>query len=506
MSLEIEDELKFNENIVGNVDANNTKYKILLICQDSTDILLVNKLLGDLGEFKVYEAGNLKTALKVTSYLSLDLIIVDDRLPTLSGYDIIKRLDKSITLKNVPKVMLLTKDYKVNSYKEASFKNLDFIKKPIDSMIFKTRINSILRNKENKYLSGSIFENMIDAKISEAKEFLKIYKSFLDIDQNLLFVYDKNRNLVVESNRHFANFFGENSLFNRVIKNPRLIQKFLTKMSDPSYLNSHDSETWIELIESASDFNFLITVKNRAKTYTFNIIINKIKLFAKEMYIVKLSNHNRVVLDKKEVTIKYSEAVFNNLRELKSQIDILDESKQKDKMSGYLINLLSELNISVPLLKKSEHKEDIIVNIYFIIAKILKDRLSSMNATLNSEKITKDFEENYQEIYIKISPDALNDAIRGILDNYHEVENLKVDIQLYQLKNNLKIEIITTNRNQSEHSSIINKFFKNDQAQNHTNEQMVPKHVQNALSHMDADIKTYFNNGQNIFLITLPLD
>ncbi len=505
MSLEIEDKLKFNENIVSSVDASSKKYKILLICQDSTDILLVNKLLGDLGAFKVYEAGNLKTALKVTSYLSLDLIIVDDKLPTLSGYDIIKRLDKSITLKNVPKVMLLTKDYKVNSYKEASFKNLDFIKKPIDSMIFKTRIDSILRNKEDKYLSGSIFENMIDAKISEAKEFLKIYKSFLDIDQNLLFVYDKNRNLVVESNRHFANFFGENSLFNRVIKNPRLIQKFLPKMSDPSYLNSHDSKTWVDLIDSASDFNFLITLKNRSKTYTFNIVINKIKLFAKEMYIVKLSNHNRVVLEKKE-SIKYSEAVFTNLRELKSQIDVLNESKQKDKMSEYLSNLLSELNISIPLLKKSEHKEDVVVNIYFIVAKILKDRLGFINATLNSEKITKEFEENYQEINIKISPDALNDAIRGILDNYHEVENLKVDIQLYQLKKNLKIEIITTSKSQNDNSSIIDKFFKNQQAQNHMNDQMVPKHVQNALSHMSADIKTYFNNGQNIFLITLPLD
>ncbi len=501
MSLEIEDELRFNENIV-----NNKKQKILLICQDNTDILLINKLLSDLGEFKIYEAGNLKTALKVASYLSLDMIIVDDKLPTLSGYDIIKRLDKSIALKSVPKVMLLTKDYKTNSYQKATYDNLDFIKKPIDSMIFKTRVNSILKNIEDKYLGGSIFENMIDAKIAESKEFLKIYKSFLDIDQNLLFVYDKKIGKVVESNRHFVNFFGENSIFNRVVKNPRLIQKFLPKMSDPSYLNSHNSKTWIDLIESSSDFNFLITLEVRKKTYTFNIMINKIKLFAKEMFIVKLSNHNRGVIDKKNVNIKYSEALFSNLRELKSEIDIFNESKQKDKMQKLLTNLLDELNISIPLLKKSEHKEDVVVNIYFIIAKLLKDRLSTMNATLNSESITKDFDENYQEIFLTISPDALNDAIKGILDNYHEVDDLKVDVQIYQLKKNLKIEIITTNRVQNENSSIINKFFKNEQAQNHMNEQMVPKHVQNALSHLKADIKTYFNNGQNIFLITLPLD
>ncbi len=504
MPLEIEDELQFNENIIDNI--RGKKQKILLICQDSTDILLINKLLGDLGEFKIYEAGNLKTALKVASYLSLDMIIVDDKLPTLSGYDIIKRLDKSMTLKNVPKVMLLTKNYKMNSYQNATYDNLDFIKKPIDNMIFKTRVNSILKNKEDKYLGGSIFENMIDAKIAEAKEFLKIYKSFLDIDQNLLFVYDKKIGKVVESNRHFANFFGENSLFNRVIKNPRLIQKFLPKMSDPSYLNSHHSKTWVDLIESTSDFNFLITLENRSKTYTFNIIINKIKLFEKEMFIVKLSNQCREILDKKVTNIKYNEAVFSNLRELKFEIDTLNESKQKDKLHKHLTNLLDGLNIPIPLLKKSEHKEDVVVNIYFIIAKLLKDRLSSMNATLNSESITKDFDENYQDIYLAISPDALNDAIKGILDNYHEVDDLKVDIQIYQLKKNLKIEIITTNRVQNENSSIIDKFFRNEKAQNHMNEQMVPKHVQNALSHLKADIKTYFNNGQNIFLITMPVD
>ncbi len=505
MSVEAYEEVQLGENIISYHEEEHKKHKILLISQNSTDIFLVTKLLNDLGNFKVYEAGNLKAAQKVVSYLTLDLIVVDDTLPTLSGYDIIERLNKIQILKSVPKVMLLTEDYIEGNYKNARMENLDFVKKPIDHMIFKTRVNSILKNREDKFMSGSIFENMIDTKINEAKEFLKIYRSFLDIDQNILFVYDKSKNQVVESNKNFVKFFGENSLFNRVLSKTKLLNRFVPKMSDPNYLNSHHPSTWIDLIAHNSDFNFLITLKNRSKEYSFNILTNKIKLFTKEMYIIKLSTHDINLLNTNVQDKSKKHRVESYVKALQTQIQRLDDVQEKESITQNLNYLLREFNIKEPVPQKVDKKEEDEIDINLVVLNILKDRLDYIHATLNGERVTSEFKQSDEDITAKVSALALGDVIRGILDNYHELKDLSVDVNIYKLENNLKIEIITSNSEDSD-DILVDKILKkvlNRDSKDGVITQIVPKHVKNALTILNADIKTYSDNGQNIFLITL---
>jgi DNA-binding response OmpR family regulator len=488
----------------------NKHYTVLLISQNSADIFLVNKLLNELGNFNIHEVNNLKEAQKVLSYLTLDLIIVDDKLPTVSGYEIINRLNRSHVLKDVPKVMLLTNGYNENIYIDVNFDNIDFVKKPIDKMIFKTRIKSILKNQQDKFMSGSIFENMIDTKISEAKEFLKIYKSFLDIDHNLLFVYDKKSNKIVETNKVFNRFFGESRLFNKIIANPRLLRRFVPANSDPSYLNNHHISTWLDLIISAKDFNFLLTVKNRSKEYTFNVLVNKLKLFKKEMYIVKLSNHNIDLIGTKQIKMQ-SQKINSSLIALRDAIEQLEPSEEKDQIEQGIRDILNELQIPTTNFEKqiTQEKSGDDINVYFEIAKILKERINPIKATLNARVIDNDFKLEREHIYAKISSEDLDHMIRGILESYHDMDNLKVDINLFQFKNSLKIEMITSKKDSEDFTHLlvntihkIESYFKDaDQLLIET----APKQVQNALDNMHADIKTYFNGGENIFLITIPL-
>jgi DNA-binding response OmpR family regulator len=506
MSIEAYEVEQFATHVGISSEHINKKYKVLLISQNSTDIFLVNKLLNDLGNFKVYEAGNLNAAMKVVSYLTLDLIIVDDRLPKLSGYEIINRLNRNQLLKYVPKVMLLTKDYKESQFGNANFDNLDFIKKPIDKMIFKTRIHSILKNQQDKFKSGSIFENMIDAKISEAKEFLKIYKSFLDIDQNILFVYDKKSNQIVESNKNFSKFFGENRLFNRIISNPRLMQKFVPTSLDPNYLNAHHISTWLNLMTSTSDFNFLLTLKNRSKEYTFNVLLNKMKLFKKEIYIVKLSNYNIPVATKSEIKFQ-NHKVNSALVSLHNSLNKLDNLDQRDIIREDIKNVLDALKISSSHFEDQSEHDSNDVNVYFIIAKILKEKLhKNIQVTLNSELITDELKYDHQIIYAKVSADALHDVVKGILGSYLDTQEMRVDVKVFELENNLKIEIITTDKKRDNSKSVlVNKLFKKDSIKEEKMMQTTTKQVQNALTILNADIKTYFTNGQNIFLISIPL-
>lgn len=508
MSINAYEKFKFDEHVTINSEHVNKNYKILLISQNSLDIFLVNKLLKDLGNFKVYEVGNIKAALKVVSYMSLDLIIVDDKLPTVSGGDVIARLNRNQLLKDVPKVMLLTEDYQESLYSNANHDNLDFIKKPIDSMIFKTRIHSILKTQQDKFMGGSLFENMIDRKINEAKEFLKIYKSFLDIDQNLLFVYDKKGNQIVESNKNFTKFFGENRLFNRVLSNPRLLKRFVPHFSNPNYLNSHHQATWLDLITAAQDFNFLVTIKNKSKEFSFNVLVNKMKLFNKDMYIVKLSNHILDVPSSKQIKFEDKEINFC-LASLQESLNALDEIEKKADIESDIKTLLDTLKISSSHFERRSKDRSHQINVHFIIATVLKDKIDDIKATLNSVSVDEAFRLDQDILYAKISPDALRDTIRGILDIYHDTKNIKVDVKYYQLQHNLKIEIITTSEDQ-EHSSkaLINKIFKKENDEEmalETSQQVAPKHLQKSLALMNADIKTYFNSGQNIFLLTIPL-
>ncbi|MCH9813196.1 MAG: response regulator [Epsilonproteobacteria bacterium] len=506
MSIDAYEKIKFDDNLSIHREHESKKYKILLISQNSLDIFLVNKLLHELGDFKVYEAGNLKAALKVVSYLSLDLIIVDDTLPTISGYEVINRLNRNHILKDVPKVMLLTEDYKERQYESLSDDNLDFVKKPIDNMIFKTRIHSILKNQHSKFLSGSVFENMIDTKISEAKEFLKIYQSFLDIDENLLFVYDKQKNQIVESNKNFIKFFGQHSLFNRVINNRRLLKRFIPVIKDPNYLNNHHSSTWIDLVTGAQDFNFLITINNRAKKYSFNVTVEKINLFNKEIYIIKLSNHY-IHIPASRFSKHQLEKINVDLHTLQNAIDKLETTPHKQEIASGIQRLLETFEVPLESLEMNIQEQQDSINIYFLIAQLLKKRASSLKITLNDQAIDHNFNSDASLFYTKVSADALNDTVKGILESYLDDGQIRLDVKLYRLESNIKIEMIATAFNSAkEDSKLVTKLFnkKENEEKQDMMQQMIPKKVQNALVSMNADIKTYFDNGQNIFLISIP--
>ena len=504
MSIDTYEKVNFDNQVAINSEHINKNYKVLLISQNSLDIMLVNKLLKKLGMFKIYEAGNIKAALKVVSYMNLDLIIVDDKLPNDSGSKVINRLNRNQMLRDVPKVMLLTEDYIESNYSDENYDNLDFIKKPIDSMIFKTRIHSILKNRKDHFMGGSLFENMIDSRINEAKEFLKIYKSFLDMDQNLLFVYDKRTNQIVESNKNFIKFFGENRLFNRVLSNPRLLKRFVSDMNDPNYLNSHHFATWLDLITTAQDFNFLVTLKNRSKEYSFNVVVNKMKLFGKDMYIVKLSNHILDISNHKQIKFQ-SKNIDSTLLSLQKSINNINSTDKKIKIEHNIKVLLDELQISSQYFERiSKHRSDE-VNVYFVIASILKDRLNTTESTLNLLPLDKDFKLDQEILYAKVSSNDINDVVRGILASCND---LKIDVKLFELQHSLKLEIITTDENQkNSEKAFVNRLFNKDNEKEFDSnlaDNIAPKYVKNALTNMNAHLKTYFSHGQNIFLVTIP--
>jgi hypothetical protein len=283
-----------------------------------------------------------------------------------------------------------------------------------------------------------------------------------------------------------------------------LIEKFVPISTDSNYLNNHHPSIWLDLINSAQDFNFLITLKNKSKEYTFSVLVNKMKFFDKEMYIVKLSNHNLHLANSSKIKSQ-NKHMAPYLSRLQNSLNLLNDSEQKAKIEHDIKMLLDELKVnSSQFTRISTYRTDE-VNLYFIISSILKNRLGNARYFLNLKRVDVDFKLDQEFIYAKISADALNSVVKGILDSSYE-SNMQVDVKIYQLQENIKVEIITTtNEDKQSNNALVGKLFKKNIDSLNTKDQGVPKHVKKAVSDMNADLKTYFNNQQSIFLLTIPV-
>jgi phosphopantetheine adenylyltransferase len=228
------------------------------------------------------------------------------------------------------------------------------------------------------------------------------------------------------------------------------------------------------------------------------------KLFNKEMYIVKLSNHNLHIANSNQVKFQ-DKQIMPYLNRLQNSLNLLNDGEQKAKIEHDIKIVLDELKVnSSQFTRISSHRTDE-VNLYFVIASILKDRLGDTRYFLNLNKVDENLKLDHEFIYAKVSADALTSAVKGILDSSYE-RDMQVDVKIYKLQENMKVEIITTSKNhQKDSSTLVKKLFKKDANSSDSEENAVPKHVKKAVADMHADLKTYTNNEQNIFLLTIPL-
>ncbi len=489
---------------------------ILVITQNHDDLVLIKKLLESSGNCKVYEAGNLKSAFKITSHLEIDLIIVDEKLPSAEGFEIIDKLNKRELLKEVPKILLINSTFKKERYDSYRDINLDFMRKPIDTVMLRARVNTLFKNMHKKP-HESIFEEMMVAKIEEAKAFLGIYKSFLDVDENILFIYDKKRNKIIEANKVFMRFFEDVELVNRILASKHLIRRFVPRMEDANYLNHYDFAAWDQIAGVTQDFHFALKILKDNTPYSFSVLLKKTGIKGQEMYVVKLLNNHhylpetKTVLDQFEACRKEANEALHLLKE-ELDLDEKERSYRKIYMNLQKISTLINTNHHEDMLDIDlEDKRE--VNAYFIIASLLKNYAAYKTLYLNGIKVDKSLEENHEEIYVAIDPNALQDAIKGIIDSYFtapvQYDQRRIRVDLYKGGSELKVEVRASERKEriyKKESSVIDKLLKkekltfNDGARN----DILPKNVQQAVDILGADVQHFSANGETIFLITIP--
>ena len=489
-------------------------HKILIITQNNLDLELMKKSLETMGSCKVYEAGNLKSTFKITSHLDIDLIIVDEKLPSAEGFEIIDTLNRRKLLKEVPKILLINSSFKKERYDSYRDINLDFLRKPIDTVMLKARVNTLFKNM-HRQRHHSLFEEMMADKIEEAKAFLGIYKSFLDVDENILFIYDKKTNKIIEGNNVFLRFFEDIEGINRLLGTKHLFKKYVPFMEDANYLNHYSFDEWDKIAGVTDDFHFALKVIKDGTPYTFTVLMKRVAIKEHDLYVVKFLNNQHYLpsSDTHRLDDVSRKKINEELALIKEEVDLPDMDRSYRKI--YLaLRKISEL-------VNPDEKEDLLnidevprhlVNAYFILVVLLKNYASYKTLFINGKKVNKMLEENEEEIYVRIDPNALHDTIKGIIDSYFtapvQYDKRRIKVDIYLSGDILKVEIKASERNEKpKERSVFDKLLKKEELTfspvNDTD--ILPKNVQQAIAVLKADVRHFSLEGETIFQVLIPI-
>ena len=338
------------------IDTSNIKIEklknILVVCKSETDRILIKSIFKKSKNYKFFEANDLKTALKNALNNQIDLILIDDILQDNDGYEVVDRLNHYEGLKKVPKMIFMTKDYKSKNIDNKNYIECNFVKKPYDNNLLKSRIEKILNTQSLSQIPNSPFEHIIDKKLSDLKELSKVYKKFLDIDENILFLYDKDKNCAIDANKVFYNFFGSLNNFNRVLSSDKLIRKFIPKEQEEIYLNFYSYKDWHELLTLDTDFSFTVRILKEQKVYSFNIFLKNVNLFDKDIYLVKLSNIYSYISKNNRLNIPKIDSKIKNLKDDLFFIKKSLNKKNKSELDKLLGKVLSEFDDLKTLIQK----------------------------------------------------------------------------------------------------------------------------------------------------------
>ncbi len=491
------------------------KNNILIITQKHLDLDLMKKTLQSVKGCKIYEAGNLKTAFNITNHRDIDLIIVDEELPTAEGFEVIDKLNGRSFLKEIPKILLITGKFKKERYDSYRDINLDFINKPIDPVMFKARISTFFRNLNKKTYRSSLFEDMINEKIDAAKSFLNIYKSFFEVDENILFIYDHDENRVIDANKVFLRFFHDLGFVNKVLQKRKFLKKYIPYSEDANYLNHYDFKEWVDIASLGEDFHFGLKIVKNSTPYSFSVLFKKMAVAGQNIYVVKLLNNHNYLPQGNEKDFKECRVKVNDdLKLLKDEIDLDESQRSYMKIYKALKRISEHINHddkeSVLQIDPYKHQT---VNVYFVISTLLKSFSAHKTLYLNGARVDKDFEENGEQIYLKTDPDALQDAIKGILESYFTAsvsyDQRRIKVSVYTIADKrLVVEIRASDRKEKpKELSVFDKILRKEAltfSQGAQND-ILPKNVRQAIDTLSADVRHYSADGHTIFLLTVPI-
>ncbi len=115
-----------------------TRKKIMLVDDNIINLAIGKSVLSE--QYDVYTIPSGEKLFKVLERIVPDLILLDIEMPEMNGYDVIKKLKKQPTTKNIPVIFLTAKDDDGSELEGLSLGAIDYISKPFSPLLLAKRI------------------------------------------------------------------------------------------------------------------------------------------------------------------------------------------------------------------------------------------------------------------------------------------------------------------------------------------------------------------------------
>jgi DNA-binding response OmpR family regulator len=122
----------------------DNKKTVLVIDDSETTLILLEWFLVE-NKFKAQTAIDIKEALKILDIQKPDLILLDLRLPEISGFDFLEMIKADADKKDIPVFVISALDSKESIQKVKQLGAIDFISKPYKLDILLAKINKVLK-------------------------------------------------------------------------------------------------------------------------------------------------------------------------------------------------------------------------------------------------------------------------------------------------------------------------------------------------------------------------
>jgi hypothetical protein len=427
----------------GYSETSYRRKKVLLICSSEIELFLIRRFLPQ-DRWIIHESDSIIKGLKFLNYLSFDLIIIDDCILGRDANSTIKKLDNIQVVSRIPKLLLVSENYKSYIEDLSSMRGFDYIKKPLLEEIFLHRVNQLLSNDESLHIGGGYFLNESKNLLDRALELSSIYQNIFDLDEQPAAIYNRKSKKLVEINGKFEELFGSVEFVNRAIKNSRFIKRFVPYESELiNFLNYYDPLDWGEKIVGELSFNYSIKIKKRFEEFSFIIIAKKLEVSEGEYYLFKLVNIYDF-MPKSEIKSSKIDLKESNLASFKDEFIKLRELLKSERVlkNKNIESVVYQLNTKLSILcddnsiiesYKSDDRSDLLKE----ISEFLSQEFAGREIRLNGTALNKPAD--MELIATSTDVGRLKSIIRDLINKFEDES--QIELYIYKKSEHIFIEI-----------------------------------------------------------------
>jgi two-component system, cell cycle response regulator DivK len=122
------------------------EYNILVVDDSTTNIVLLEAIFEGTG-YKLYTALGVSEAIHSMSKILPDLILLDLKMPKISGFEFLEQLGKNDKSKNIPVIVISALTDNENIARTRNLGAVEFVSKPVDIPVLMAIVEKTLHKK-----------------------------------------------------------------------------------------------------------------------------------------------------------------------------------------------------------------------------------------------------------------------------------------------------------------------------------------------------------------------